>query len=524
MILLPDLRTWVELAILVITCLIASAFLAPHVSASESFAGDLNGSYVIEQISDAIDTLLGNEPEPKEPIPYIHQGDVVYVGDVIDVSGVVPPYEYLAYWDGFDMYDEEPDYKIELAFEKKGYWEFYLDPDVFERRTGWWYKYDDKFEPQGNNKAFKVLPRVMKNSTMTFPNGTVINQSELLPTNYTVHSIQPEPLLPERHVADYVVARGDGANITGEGQVWIFGRKDGIYDHAGLFSAQELDALESGTYQVAIIEPGSNTIYEARWDDTNKTINPGLYGKEPIDAAGMSAPVVYAKLNEMLAGTDDILTEYKMELDFPYITINRADELYINDRTVLDIRGYTNAANNTEITVVLDEKTTYYKDVAKQTVKTNAVRTSPGNLSYYRALLPIDYDNLAADARNHTLEARTALGGKVQADFKISVMPADSFKPNASLKYIENRNPFVPTPTPEKVEVIVERTVEVPKPYPVTPSNEQVKAQQDEVISEKIDGYIGLGLTVFAIAVVALVFIGGVLYFRSVRRRVKGKQ
>ena len=92
----------------------------------------------------------------------------------------------------------------------------------------------------------------------------------------------------------------------------------------------------------------------------------------------MSAPVVYAKLNEMLAGTDDILTEYKMELDFPYITINRADELYINDRTVLDIRGYTNAANNTEITVVLDEKTTYYKDVAKQTVKTNAVRTSPG--------------------------------------------------------------------------------------------------------------------------------------------------
>lgn len=518
---MADLRTWIELAILLLACFIASLFLIPHVSAED----ELNGSYVVEWIEDAVDTLLGNEGTDIADVPYIYQGDSVYVGDVIDISGVVPPYDQLAYWDGFDMYDEAPEYNITLEYRKgpTGFYQFYLDSDIFERRLGWWYKYSGEFEPQGNNKAFKVLPRAMKNSTLRFPNGTLINQSTELPHNYTQHEIPPAPLLPERQITDYVVARGDSLNMTeNDTRFWIFGRLDGIYDHSPNFTAEELERIEPGNYKVVSVSAGPNTIFEARYD--NDTIIPGLFGKAAVDVRGMSAPVVYTKFLAMLAGTDDRMDEYRMEVAFPYITINRVDEILINDKTVLDVRGYTNTADGTLITVVLNEKTTYYKDIGKYTARTNAVRTSPGNLSYYRALVPIDYNELAADARNHTLEARTALGGTVQKDFKISVMPPDSYRPNVSLKYIEDRNPFIPTPTPEVVTIVVTQVVEVPKPYPVTPSNEQVYAQQKKAEDTKWSEFFamvtGAAMLVFIAALAAFV----IWYLYSVYKRGKEPQ
>ena len=44
--------------------------------------------------------------------PRIEQGGVVYINDTIDVSGVIPPYPYLAYWDGYDLYDTNATYII----------------------------------------------------------------------------------------------------------------------------------------------------------------------------------------------------------------------------------------------------------------------------------------------------------------------------------------------------------------------------------------------------------------------------
>lgn len=158
----------------------------------------------------------------------------------------------------------------------------------------------------------------------------------------------------------------------------------------------------------------------------------------------------------------------------------------MNGITVLDIRGYTNAANGTKITVVLDEGRSYKAYIAERIKSTEAIRTNPGHLSYYRVYLPIDYDTLAAaDALNHTITARTAIGGVVYKDFWISVLPADSFKPNATIKYIEGRNPFVPTPTPEIVvkreTVVVTQTI----PVPQAPSQEQIDAAAQRLLGEQ---------------------------------------
>jgi hypothetical protein len=519
------LRDWIELAILFLACLVVTIFLMPHADAASITIGDINGSYAIETIEDAVNTLFGGKEENVTNVPYIYQGDTVYLDTVIDISGVVPPYPQLAYWDGYDMYDIEPEYTITLPDSKRGYYRFYINPSIFASRIGRWYKYDGEFESQGNNLAFIVSPYYFENRTLTYPNGTVVNISEMkTDVNYTPHLINPEPLMPERHITDYVAARGDTFTWpAGNYHIWIFGSKYGIYDRADtIIPADEINALEPGRYTILVNTPGNNTIYEARYDEKNETLMPGLYGQVPVNINGMAAPVVRDKLKQMLVGTDDGITEYAMELDFPYITINQADEILKNNIDVLDVRGYTNVANGTPITVTLDEKNTYYKDIWKQTAKTVAVRTSPGNLSYYQAFVPIDYENLAADARNHTLRATTALGGSMEKDFKISVMPADSYRPNASLKYIEDRNPFVPTPTPERVEVVVTRTIIQTVTVPVTPSNEQVFEQQKQAVDAKWS-------EVFWIVMITLGAVAGIAaaiviiwYLRSVYRR--GKQ
>jgi hypothetical protein len=445
-------------------------------------------------------------------IPYINQGDTVYVGDYVDISGVAPPYLFLAYWDGFDMYDSPPRYNLTLPDGKKGYYKFYIDPEIFGGRTGRWYKWDGKYERQGNNRMFTVMPAKTFNSTMTFPNGTTVNLSENIQQNYTSHVIVPEPMLPERHLADYVAARGQSVVWPDGGyRLWVFGNKQGIYGvSTNVISKEDVQVLEPGRYTVAVHIPGNNTIFEANY--VNDTLVPGLFGKSAVSVRGMAAPVVFQKFKEMLAGTDDKIFEYSMVLEEPYITINRADEIWHNGRTVLDIRGYTNVANGTSITVTLDEN-----NFVDYKASTTAVRTSPGNLSYYRAYVPLDYENLAANAMNHTLIARTEIGGSVQKDFKISVMPADSFRPNATLKYIEDRNPFVPTPTPEVITVIKTQVVIQTITIPVTPTNETVYAQQRKAQEDVTYNWLSLA----AIALVALVvLIGGGLYAMRVWRRL----
>jgi hypothetical protein len=261
-----------------------------------------------------VTVLNDTEQVPPTPIPtlipYINQGDLVYVGDYIDISGVAPPYLFLAYWDGFDMYDSPPQYNMTLPNGKSGYYKFYLDPEIFGSRLGRWYKWDGKYERQGNNRMFTVMPAKTFNSTLTFPNGTTVNLSEIVEQNYTQHMIVPEPLLPERHLADYVAARGESVVWTDGGyHLWVFGNKQGIYGvSTNVISKEDVQALEPGRYTVAVHIPGNNTVFEANY--ANDTLFPGLYGKSAVSVRGMSAPVVFQKFKEMLAGTDDKVFEY----------------------------------------------------------------------------------------------------------------------------------------------------------------------------------------------------------------------
>lgn len=88
----------------------------------------------------------------------IVQGETVYVNDVIDITSVVTPSRQFAYWDGYDIYDSAPTYILTLPAMHEGWYHFYIDPVIFQKRLGAWYKYDSTsgFEKNANNLAFIV--------------------------------------------------------------------------------------------------------------------------------------------------------------------------------------------------------------------------------------------------------------------------------------------------------------------------------------------------------------------------------
>lgn len=517
MILLNDtLRKLIAIALIIAAFFLVQIWLGGFVNAAED---NTTGIDVIGALHGIADTVLGTPAQNQTLplVPYIYQGDKVYLNTTIDISGVAPPYPYLAYWDGVDMYDSPPSYNFSLPDTKKGYYQFWVDPEIFGQRLGRWYKYNGEFEPQGNNLAFVVVPYDFYNYTIRYPNGTLVNSSEIIEAVYEDKPpIKEASLLPDRHEADYIVAKGDPIVWPDGGyRLWVFGRVNGIYDYAGsTIPAADVETLESGRYTLAVHVPGGNTVFEARY--ANNTLYPAFYGKSAVPVFGLTPPLVLERLKTMLADTDDSLYEYMMEVDTPYITIRQADETVRDGLDYLDVRGYTNVANGTEITVTLDSK---YMKGFKGTG--TAVRTSPGNLSYYRVYVPFNWDELAADARNHTLIAKTAIGGSVEKDFKVSLLPPDSFKPNASIKYIEDRNPFVPTPTPVVVEKVVTRTVERIVTVEVTPPDEQVYAQQKKAVDDKWWETIVVVGQLFGLLVVVAILLSLGWYIRSLYHRKK---
>jgi hypothetical protein len=110
------------------------------------------------------------------------------VNDTIDISGVLPPYSQLAYWNGVNAYDSPPSYILTVSNIHNGLDNFYVDSSIFATRLGAWYKYDSDigYEPKGDNLAFVVL----KNTTPV-----TLNTVTTLPTplqTLPVRSVAPE--------------------------------------------------------------------------------------------------------------------------------------------------------------------------------------------------------------------------------------------------------------------------------------------------------------------------------------------
>lgn len=121
-------------------------------------------------------------------ITHIQQGQKVQVNDTIDISGVEPPYDQLAYWDGYDMYDSAPTYIINLPNNRHGWYNFYVDPGIFATRLGSWYKYDATvgYESRGNNLAFVVTKQNIVQMITNPPTNDITETITPIPTPSTL--------------------------------------------------------------------------------------------------------------------------------------------------------------------------------------------------------------------------------------------------------------------------------------------------------------------------------------------------
>lgn len=521
--------------------ILALAFLL-SVAIAHAENNTTNGSFAV---------ILNGPGAPFEHPPHIAQGEHVYINDTLDISGVSgwpgADDEYrLAYYgrwtDAPSPGDLDPSYILVLPGKKisrsssSQYW-FWIDPAIFADKTGYWYQFvsntsASRGEGAGNLRAFYVV------SDYRNVFNTTSNQSEIWYTNGTYNETipTPAPFMPERHIADYVIARGDRLIYSGteDHRLWLFGRVDGLYGITGNeITKDQIQELEEGSYTLVVQTPGNNTIYEAtcgpsaiNWsevptqpkDRSCGVLLPGLYGKEPVDIRGMAPAVVLAKLRQMLVGTDDVLTTYKVEVADPYVTLDRADEVWVKGRTYLDVRGYSNVANDTPISVVLDNGKTYQKYIELRTITVGAVRTSPGNLSYYRANVPFDYETMAANAFNHTLTVTTALGGTVERGFKVSIMPPDSFRPNATLKYIENFNPFQENMTRVTVTVTIPIRIIETQIIHDTPSQAQLDEAQQKALGKLVSD------ALIAVLMLLVGLGGGFLVMRFLYRAYKKRK
>ena len=494
--------------------LIALALFAPCISAADNSTGNIT-----------VDNLT-SITYPPNSVYRIMQGAPVWINDTIDISGM--GWGSGIAWNGKYSDHDAPLYiYLFKDYQKKTLMNFYIDPQVFTSRSGMWYQYyGNTTEKNGNLAMFEVMA-TYRNNTLTFSNGTTINQSVGV-SNVTPAKYPKPEILPENHVADYLLARGDPLTIDtpGGAQVWIFGRIDQKYvtttENSITFDKAEFQNVEPGTYTILMQKPGNNTEYDVRYLNKSLQYRDGWNGIFLEDVAALQPRLLQGKLMELLHNTDDTYATYTLEIQEPVITITRLDEVGVGAKpydfafetgliTFMDTRGYTNLASGTTLTALLDGGDTYtkYSDTAF------ANRTSPGNMSIFQIYVPLIWDKISS-GRMHTITVNGPLGTTVDAAFMVNEMPVDSYRPNGSLKYVGSQNPWVPTPTPITVPgptQIVTQIVTVP----VTPSEAVVYEQQRKAQGDVAASWIETGIA--ALVVLLIGYFGGG-YLLSIWRRL----
>jgi len=439
---------------------------------------------------------------------HIENGDCVPLNSTVDISSLgwgVPHLSYYGtYFDAYSPENATPKYEIDMPNTASKLKNFYIDPFVFGNRTGYWYqRYDNgETEGAGNLRMFKV------NMTCPVPENKSHEQVAIQEIKTTVP--QRESYLPQKKAADILIARGDTLAIqavSGGVHWWLFGyaNEQQILDQ-GAKSAIVLEtpkwSLETGNYHLIEVSPGNNSIYEEYYDPGYQpekfttTRYPALVSPfrngEVKNIYGLNPQNVESALKEMVKKSiDDSITTLNVQYAEPEIQIMRIDALQNPDnQTWYNVRGYTNVANGTPLTITIDQGSYFYKmNKTWKSVAENVNTADPGMWRQFNSLIPVDYGNMFPG--NHYITVSSPQGATMTVPFYVYKEPPAHYIPPQYIEYV-GASPFV---TPQVITKTV--TVQVPGPVQyvsVTPSNEQVKAQQEVVQNEHEIMYLMWGL------------------------------
>ena len=511
-----DLKWILKILLFAVLALVSISILFPQAFADNVTFGD-NQSYVV---------VMDQPTYPLYPTYRIYQGQDVYVNDTIDISGQGWG-SGLSWYGRYQEYDT-PQYIYEFTPYKHDVQNFWLNPTIFDGKSGVWYQYyGNQTERNGNLVAFRVV-NAYRNATWTFPNGTVIVKSEGISNKIDGIEIPPTSVLPEIHISDYVVAHGDPLP-TSFSKLWVFGRVDSIYNSGGNLTIPQILSLENGYYKIVSHEAGLNTIFEVGYNADTKTFTSPWKNVQDVSIYGSQPMLDIDRFYQMIRGTDDKIQTFNLVIEEPAISIVSIDDVDVGNRipiawqpgmTLLDIRGYSNVQNDTTITVVMDPDIQTVRTIKANTWYRKTTRTSPGNKSMYQIYIPINKNQMPNGI--HTITVTTAIGGSMNYDFPISELPADSYSPNMTsyghLKYVGNENPWKPNLTIadpiiiEKEKVVVKEIIKE-----VAPSNETIYEQQKKAVDETASVIIGYGIV--GVAIIGGLYLVGRFAYRTWKRK-----
>jgi hypothetical protein len=234
--------------------------------------------------------------------------------------------------------------------------------------------------------------------------------------------------------------------------------------------------FEPGTYYMVVEQPGKDkSEFTMRYVPATETIeyfDATQFKIMTVSLSGLDPRTRLDKFRKIRDLSTDLFTEYKLEIEDPYIEITSLDEQYIDDEHFSKtIKGYTNTKIGTELTFIVD-KDRKGTDSYSTFTTTAQGSTNPGDMRYFEITVPLLWDNYGAG--HHTVTATTAIGGSMSVDFDVHESPDHSFIPNNTIKYVngsEWKEPVIiektvtvtivlPTPTAEKIYVNVTPSIE----------------------------------------------------------------
>lgn len=414
----------------------------------------------------------------------ISQGDLVYMGETVDISRAIAWPDYTICWCAANNPEcDPPDQTIEVS----GYmYHYYIDPNVFHYGT--YYRWDGEWHPQENAVAFTIVHG---------------NRSDYKKHNVTEEEQAPAQIKDHDGPYTYYISKGDTPTVytrlnrTDDCYLWIFSNNADIYGEKMVMSNEsgeyhtysygmtedETENIAGGDYDGYIQCAGDNGVQDIFVNDETEfdtLFDDGKIPDVPInpDWDIIHAKTKFDKLTRQIQSPafDDTLIEIKAIVSEPYIAIS--DITRNEDDTRLYIGGTTSWQNETSLTFKLDpDNYVLAQDIRFHTWTTYA-KGEIDSPRTFRTALSIDKDELTVG--DHEIEASvTDRGdlGKTTYVFKIStiyVMPTPTPEIrkviyDSSWNNIALQTAATPTPTPTIAPVATEIII-TPDPVIVTPA------------------------------------------------------
>ena len=461
---------------------------------------------------------------PVSAYPRITQGQDVYLNDTIDISGVAAGYSELvwcgAYSDYFAPDNASVLYSMPVPIYRKDFYSFWLDQEIFGNRTGYWYRWNGEYESNANMRAFRVVPGTKHYWYNSTDNTSWEGWEPTITFDNATQIILPPPV-PIRHVADFLIARGDAWNTTwnGTAKLWVFGfynsASAGLYDFPNVNDTFTLRKNQTqnfmpGSYKMVIQSWGNESQnFNARYDPVKDQIeyfNPKIFQVLHVDLKplGLNQEVRLQKFREIWNYTMDDWKEFNLTVQNPSVEITElSQQSWTENQTYLHLLGYTNVQNGTTLTFILDKEKQTPRTLKYSMFTTPAQGIDAGDMRWFDIAIPLIWENTYVG--EHSVTANTSVGGEMKYDYNVWQAPEGSYVPPKMVKYIGGNEyiaPVIqtvtivlPTPTPE----VITRTITVVG----APSAAAVKNAQISIVFDAIwlglEVIVGIGIIFFGL-------------------------